>query len=293
MSIWWGVAVMRNLLSAGFTRLWRSKALWLSCVFLSGQTITALRTRYIDRITLGVINYIDGCFFSYIAFIGILIAVVCTLFLGTEYSDGTLRNKVTTGCKRKDIYLANLIVCSTAALIMCAASIIPGLCIGLPLLGGFHMGAARAALFVLGSLALALAFAAIFTLLAMLVTNRAIASVAAILIALTLLAVGVYVDSRLQAQPTIDGLVIHTTDESGNIDWENSVTEKQPNPLYLPDGPVRDVYEFLHDFTPGGQVMQYASVSPKRPEVMIVYNVVIVAVTTAAGLFLFRRKDLK
>lgn len=284
---------MRNLLSAGFTRLWRSKALWFSCVFLAGQTITALRTRHNDRITLGITNYIDGCFFSYVAFIGILVAVVCTLLLGTEYSDGTLRNKVAVGCKRRDIYLANLVVCSVAALIMCVASIIPGLCIGLPLLGGFHMGIPRAVLFVLGTLALALAFTSIFTLLAMLVTNRAVSSVAAILTALALMAAGVYIDSRMQAAPTVDGLVIHTTDELGNIDWENSMTEKTPNPLYLPEGPLRDAFDFLHDFTPGGQMMQYASVSPKRPEVMIFYNVAIIALTTAFGLYFFKRKDLR
>ena len=284
---------MRNLISAGLNRLWRSKAFWLSCVFLAGETLTALRTRYNDRIELGVVNYIDGCFFSYVAFIGILIAMVCALLLGTDYSDGAIRNKVTVGCERRNIYLANLAVCSVAALAMCASAIIPGLCVGIPLLGSFHMGASRAVLFILGTLALALAYAAIFTLLSMLVTNRSVSAVAALLTALTLLAVGVYADSRLQAGPTIDGLVITTTDESGNIDWENSTTEKQPNPLYLPDGPLRNAYDFVHDFTPGGQVMQYASMSPKRPEIMIFYNAVIVIATTALGLFIFRRKDLK
>lgn len=284
---------MRNLLSAGFARLWRSKALWLSCVFLAGEVITALRTRYNDRVTLGVTNYLDGGFFYYVVFIGILVAVVTTLLLGTEYSDGTLRNKVTVGCQRRDIYLANLIVCSVAALIMCAASIIPGLCVGLPLLGGFHMGVMRAVLFIIGTLTLALAFAAIFTLLAMLVSNRTVSAVAAILLALTLMAVGVYIDSRLQAGPTVDGLVIHTTDEAGAIDWDNTVTQQTPNPLYLPDGPLRTAFDFLHDFTPGGQMMQFAAVCPKRPEMLVVYNVVIIALTTALGVFLFRRKDLK
>ena len=284
---------MRNLLSAGFNRLWRSKALWFSCFFLAGQTLTALRTRYLDRVTLGVTNYIDGCFFSYVAFIGVLIAVVCALLLGTEYSDGTIRNKIAVGCKRRDIYLANLIVCSAAALIMCLSSIIPGLCVGIPLLGGFHMGVPRAVLFIVGTFSLALAYAAIFTLLAMLVTNRAISAVAAILLALTLMAVGVYVDSRLQAEPTIDGLVIHTTDEAGNIDWDNTVVEKEPNPLYIPEGPMRTFFDFLHDFTPGGQMMQYAAVCPKRPEMMIQYNAVIMIITTAIGVYLFRRKDLR
>ena len=284
---------MRNLLSAGFTRLWRCKPLWLSCLVLAAMDATAMWTRYNDRIELGVVNYIDGGFFCYVVLIGILAAVVSTLLLGTEYSDGTLRNKITTGCKRRDIYLANLVVCSVASLIMCAAAMIAGLCVGLPLLGGFHMGAVRAILFIVGTLALALGFTAIFTLLAMLVTNRTISAVAALLLALTLMALGVYVDSRLQAEPTIDGMVIRTTDDMGNIDWDNSVVEKEPNPLYIPEGPMRTFFDFLHDFTPGGQMMQYAAVTPKRAEVMIFYNIVIIALTTAIGLFLFKRKDLR
>ena len=284
---------MRNLLSAGFARLWRCKMLWISCVFLAGEVATALWTRYIDRRDLGVVNYIDGGFFYYVAFFGIFIAVVCALLLGSEYSDGTLRNKVAVGCKRRDIYLSNLVVCSAGALIMCGASIIPGLCMGLPLLGGFHMGTGRAVAMILGTFALALGFTAIFTLLAMLVTNRAVSAVAAILIALTLMALGVYIDSRIQAKPTIDGLVITATDGTGQIDWENSFTEKTPNPLYLPEGPVRDVYEFLHDFTPGGQMMQYASLSATRYELLISYNIIIIAVTTVLGVWLFKKKDLK
>lgn len=284
---------MRNLLSAGFTRLWRCKAFYLSCLVMALTGAMAMWTRYRDRVELGVVNYMDGGFFYYVVFLGILTAVVCALLLGVEYSDGTLRNKMVVGCRRRDIYLANLMVCSGAALILCAASILSGLCLGIPLLGGFHMGVPRALLFIAGTLSLAMAYAAIFTLLAMLVTNRAVSAVAAILLALALMAVGVYVDSRLQAEPTVDGLVIRTADEAGNIDWDNTLIEKEPNPLYIPEGPLRTFFDFLHDFTPGGQMMQYAAAAPKRAEVMIVYNLVIMAAATGLGLFLFRRKDLK
>ncbi|MGY3662454.1 MAG: hypothetical protein ACXAHE_00930 [Roseburia sp. 1XD42-69] len=42
------------------------------------------------------------------------------MFLGTDYSDGTIRNKLTVGHTRTNIYLANLIVTFAAGLlIMC------------------------------------------------------------------------------------------------------------------------------------------------------------------------------
>lgn len=284
---------MRNLLSAGFTRLWRSKAFWLSCMFLAGQVCLALWTDFMDHKQLGIVRSIDSCIFQFAMFLGLLMAVLCSLHLGTEYSDGTLRNKLIVGCKRRDIYVTNLIVLSTAAIVMCLSAIIPGLCMGVPLLGWFQMGTMKALVMMIGCLVLALCVTAILTLLSTLVTTRAVSAIVSLLMMLALMAVGVYSDSRLQAEPTITGMVITTTDEAGNIDWGNSVIQETPNPLYLPDGPVRDIYEFIHDFTPGGQMMQYASLSAQRPEMLIQYDAVIVIITTAIGIYLFKRKDLR
>ena len=45
------------------------------------------------------INRIDNGFFGCALFIGIVMAVFCSLFIGTEYSEGTIRNKIIIGQK--------------------------------------------------------------------------------------------------------------------------------------------------------------------------------------------------
>ena len=87
MSTWWGVADVRNLLSAGFARLWRSKTLWLSCLFLAGTTVIAVWTRYSDRIQYGYSSNLDTAFLYYVLVIAVLIPVVCALFIGVDYAD--------------------------------------------------------------------------------------------------------------------------------------------------------------------------------------------------------------
>lgn len=276
---------MRNLLSAGFTRLWRNKPLWLSCALLASLIVNAIWNYYSAGIKYGAHSRIDTAFRYCVPFIPILISVVCALFIGVDYAHGTIRNKVVCGHSRGSVYLSNLILCSAASLIICTAVMVSGLGLGLPLLGGFAMGWSGAVLFFIGIYTLSLAWAALFTLLAMLINSRTVSAVAALLLSLALVMAGAYLEGRLEAQPTIQS---YTITVSGGLE----LAEEQPNPAYLPDGPVRDVFQFLSDFTPGGQTVQHSKTA-NRPEVLMAYDATLFILSTAAGLFLFKRKDLK
>ena len=63
--------------------------------------------RYMDMRQTQTINRIDNGFFGCALFIGIVMAVFCSLFIGTEYSEGTIRNKIIIGQKRGAVYLSN------------------------------------------------------------------------------------------------------------------------------------------------------------------------------------------
>lgn len=280
---------MRNLLRAGFVRLWKNKMLWLSCGLVMIATLAAVWTRYSEGLRYGSHSSLDSAFIYYVLFIVILIPIVCTLFVGVEHSDGTVRNKLIVGHSKEGVYLSNLILCSAASLIICTFAVVPGLCLGLPLLGGFAMGSARALLFFLAVYTLALVWAALSNLLAMLASRRAIAIVTAVLSALCLLLAGVYLDGRLSAPPTLQG---YELSENGEL----AQSEPRPNPRYIPEGPVRNAFQFLCDFTPGGQTLQhiqFAGRAADRPELLIAYDGLIFTAATAAGALLFRHKDLK
>ena len=281
---------MRNLLSAGFVRLSKSKAFWLSCLLLTGITVASIWTRYMDGVRYGYHSNLDSAFTYYVVFIVFFIPVVCALFVGVEHADGAIRNKLVCGHSRGAVYLSNLTVCSAASLIMCTFAVVPGLCVGLPLLGGFDRGPVGAVLFFIGVYTLSLVWTALSTLLAMLVSNRTISVVAALSLSLALGIAGAYVENRLEARPTIQGLVITTVDSLTNL--QDTTFEEYPNPAYLPEGPVRDVFQFLSDLTPGGQTVQYSK-TVDHPEVLMAYDAVLFVLTTGAGLVLFKRKDLK
>lgn len=276
---------MRNLLSAGLVRLARCKALWLSCAVVAGYEVFSLLSRY-ARGRAGFDYSLDGGFFLFAGLTGIVSALVCAFLIGPEHGDGTMRNKIIIGHSRRDIYLSNLILSTLASLTTCLAAILPGLALGLPLLGGFEMGTARATLMILGICTLSMAYAALFTLLTMLISGRAASLTAAMVLALALLAAGAYLNGRLTAPPTIQGYDL-------SVNGQLVAAKPSPNPAYIPEGLMRSALQFLYDFLPGGQTGQYVTTEVARPVLLMVYDVVIFVAATTAGLVLFRRKDLK
>ena len=76
---------------------------------------------------------------------------------------------------------------------------------------------------------------------------------------------------------------------------ENGVTVEKPepkNPNYI-DGTKRQVYEFLQNFTPGGQIIVIDNMSVDKPVILAVYDGIILLAATGFGMVIFRRKDLK
>ncbi len=274
---------MSKLLSAGFIRLRKDKIFWIALIFMFGAGVFFPVMRYMDMQQSGYINNIDNGFFACALFIGIVMAVFCSLFIGTEYSDGTIRNKVVIGQKRTSIYLSNLIICAIVSIVMCAAFLIAYLCVGIPLLGFFEMGIKLVLLFTLAVFVLSIAFASIFTLISMLNHNKAITAVVCILLAFLLLFAGAQLYKMLNEPETNMGLI---TTENGQE------YQEIPNPNYLEDG-KREVVQFLYDFVPGGQALQCVSLEANNIAVLPVYSLIIIILTTGIGMFFFRKKELK
>lgn len=275
---------MSKLLSANFMRVKKDKFFWIGIAFMFAAGVFFPVMRYTDMKQMETINHIDNGFFACALFIGIMMAVFCSLFIGTEYSDGTMRNKIVIGHQRTSMYLANLITSAIVSIAMCIMFFLPYLCIGIPLLGFFEMDMKLVLLFSLASLMLAIAFSSIFTLIAMLCHNKAITAVICILLALVLLVTGLILNRMLDATETIGG---YTMGADGNLVYGES-----PNPNYL-DGTKREIVQTIYDINPGGQVIQCTSLEAVNTERLPIYSLIIVTLTTGAGVVFFKKKDLK
>lgn len=273
---------MRNLLSANFLQLRKSVLFWglLAVSFGLGALIAF---NYYEMSREESIP-LDGAFFSYPILACILTAVFIPLFLGAEYSGGSIRSKVAAGHSRPLIYGANLLAGMAASALFCGAYMLAALTVGTPLIGFLAADAQQAALLTLGSLAAMAAFCALFTLAAMNCSRKSVSAVVCVLGVFLLLLAAVYVRSRLLAPEYLNGF--------WNARGEFVPGRLTPNPQYLGGAP-REVFKLLYALLPSSQAVEYASRQTENLHWMPLWALAVTALSTAAGIVLFQRKDLK
>ena len=279
---------MCNLLMTNLKRLVKTRAFQIAAAVVAVIGLFEIFMMYRDSIIEMDTPYFDGGLFSFAALGVFALAAVVPLFVGSEYSDGTIRNKLVVGHLRGAVYLSMLFTSLFAGtlliLVWTAAYLIPGVILM------EHANPLWVYLCLYLAMFLELAvFSAIFTLLTMTLGNKAGSAVVCILCALLLVMQGIIVKSMLE-EPEFYGPEIIVSD-SGEVSYSG---EMEPNPNYIPEGsPKRAFYNFLMDFTPGGQSLQISAQAIDNLSKMCFYDIGWLVVLTVAGVLVFRRKDLK
>ncbi|MDE6471103.1 MAG: ABC transporter permease [Eubacterium sp.] len=281
---------MSKLLSANFNRLKKDKIFWITLIAALTLSVFAAinsgasATKYQDLNPDNNITYLNSCYFNLMPIVGIFYAVFISLFLGTEYSEGTIRNKIVLGHTRTNIYLANFITCLAGNIVIYCAMLIGGLA-AVPYLGGWQGGAASLLANILIGLFLTAALTAILTMLCMLSTNKAITAVAAILLAFVLM-VGASAFYNMLQEPEFTREFISISAD-GQVEFGDEIL----NPAYV-SGFRRKLYEFLLVFLPTGQGILMANQEIHFP-VELIYSSIITVAVNICGVLAFKKKDLK
>ena len=287
---------MSKLLRGDFIRLFKSKIFWLGFIFMAGLASLATWTKYKDLLeNPDYYNPPDGILLAGAMYIGIVIAVVIGVFIGSDYSYGTVRNKHIMGHSRVAMYLSNLIISVTAAEIM--HIVYMAVIIGASVAGiirKFEMSAENIATLIFISVFSVAALTSVIVLVCMLVSSRTAGSISVIILSLVLIMAANTIYFRLLEKEYTQPYDYTFTNEYGEeIEIHKEVTK---NPKYL-TGTTRKIYLFFNDLLPNNQIMQlsydYYDESPNHTESFPLYSLSLIVVTTATGVLVFRRKDLK
>ncbi|MGN0311586.1 MAG: ABC transporter permease subunit [Lachnospiraceae bacterium] len=286
---------MNKLLSAEFIRLAKSLVYRLGLLVSGGMGALFILVRWSDMKMHPELfgeggletTHADGLLFVGALYMIFVIAVVVGIFVGTEYSDGTIRNKLTAGHTRSSIYLSKLIVSSVAAVSIQLLYVLTVWGLGTLLIGGTSTPVKTILLLELTSMAVTVALTAILLLFAMLIQSKAVGSVACLLAVIIMLFATLIIWQGLNAPEYFEGYSYVDT-ETGEVVQE----EKIKNNNYL-TGTKREIYEFLNEFLPVSQLYQIAMECTERLGYMVLYDGLIVLVSTGAGIIAFRKKNLK
>lgn len=275
---------MYRLLDAGFERIKKNKA-FLECVLVTiGIAIFMLVSNYFDMKNYDAQISTSELVSNYLPMIGMFIAIFTGLFVGTEYSDGTIRNKIIAGHKKINIYLSNFIISSIVAIIFEIIWTAFVLIIAVPVFGKPIIELNQLLITCLDSIMFIIAYSAIFNFISVLSCNKTISAVTCILLFFIMLGVTVSAFNIIQTPETV---------QQGGLNPETGVVsfEEIPNPKY-PSDSKRQFYQTIVDIIPMGQAFSIGAGLPTNLLMLPIYSSALIVLFNGFGVYLFNKKDL-
>ncbi len=298
---------MTRLLNANFARLFRSKLFWICSA--ASVALGLLEVIPKAKNLIGTEEPINPCiylispgnFLSW-AIMLIITAIFVGIFVGAEHG-GVLRNKIIAGQRRGSVYAANLLTCISGVLIFqilfAATVLLTGIIMG----GEFILSFETIAVYELLQLISLFGICALFTAITMLIPQKLAGAIAALV-----LIVGFYI-----ADACVDGALYPLQNEDYVLNEETGKITMIERTDYTDEERLQlNVLTFLKNINPLGQdsiirrnygntyFNTYYILSgidhqeiPPVPTEVIPYSLGMIAVTTAVGTLVFRKRDLR
>ena len=274
---------MRKMLYANFCRLWKDKVFWITAAAMLVFSLANVFDGMKNAAQPGFSYTLEHYLFGFLPMFGAFAAAFISLFQGTEYNDGTLRNKLIIGHTRTKLYFANFLANCVGSAIILTIGFLAGM-VGVPVIGWLRLDTAVMVSYLICSFLMAGVWSALFTLIVMLAANKAYGAVFCILFWLGFTFFGSYFHNAL-CEPEMNS--------GGLLTMEGmTMSEPTPNPDYV-GGFKRQVYEFLADFFPSTQSIQMSNLKVSHPYRMMLCSAGITIAAVLGGVLCFRKKDIR
>ena len=275
---------MRKLLSAQYARLMKNKVFWLGIFVMFGMGLYSFLMLYMDNTRYNEHHLFDDVLLNYVVYIGFCTPIFCSLFSGTEYSDGTIRNKLIVGHTRTSIYCSGWLISILAAVFMGLAFLLSYVVFASLFLGAPKASVGSMLFWMFVSLFVITAYVSVFHMLSMLITKKSTSAVICLIGLMVLFALAIMIKGRLDAPEFVQSYSLTVNGVE--------MSEPQPNPRYL-QPEARKVYQFFLELLPSGQSIQIASWDVFHPYLLMLYSAATSAAVTLFGIFSFKKKNIK
>lgn len=278
---------MRKLLNSESRHLVRSKWFWLELLFFAGFSAFIVMANYSPAVQSSENPvFLDDLFYIFYQIMAFAFVICISMVVGTEYSDGVIRNKLIVGHTRKTIYFSTLLLHVAASFLMIAIHGVVSCGLGHLLFGGFQTEFSHVVYIIVCSILANFVYVTLFVSISINGSNKAATVVVAIVLYIAICYLASFIGARLSAEEmTYDGIQILS---DGTVQFGELVK----NPNYV-SGMTRTVLEFIYDLIPTGQIIQMQSDEFVPCVQFPVLSAVLIFLNTLAGYLLFRKKDIK
>lgn len=251
---------MANLLAEGFRRLFKGKRFYVCLIIYCAIALLEVIVYYIGNNMFGGTDdflHVDSLLLAGLTLCCLFSAITAGMLISRDYTNNTIRNKIIIGHSRTNIYLANLIVTSAVFMIYNAAYLLVVICVGMPLIGGGEFPSSDLFKNMLAALPVLLAFSALVTFITM-----TIKTIGGAILAIALNYIGSFIGFAVEIL---------------------SMKYKR-------------FCEFVTEVLPSMQLntLQMSVYTPiDHLGRMILYDVIIIAVSTFFGILIFNKTDVK
>lgn len=227
--------MMRRLLRADGFRMIHSRELWF-CI--AGMLLTAAGFIFMQYTAMDYEVPLSRVIFLPMSFFGVAVAALVSLYVGQDFSDGCIRNKIIAGRSRKHIYFSCIVVsciaCAAVFLITTLFTVVVG-----RHLFSQDVGAPEITQYLVLGLFMSMADGCIFSAVTLLNGNKTTAVMSNMFLAFFMLFLCMHTNQILVQPEFKDGIL---------------------NPHYA-SGIKRQIYGILHDLNPFGQAAQLSSMN--------------------------------
>lgn len=258
---------MRKLISSNFARLWRDPSIRF---FLVGMLLLSSGLMFIQYTAMDYSVPLSRVIFLPLSLYGVAAAAFVSMFVGTDISDGFIRNKLICARSRHVVVCSHIITSCFGCILIYLIVTLFTLAIGAGLFENDVLPLDFFRFLALG-VGMSVSYGVIFCVITLLCDNKARAIIICMVLSMLMLF-----------------LCLHTNQLLVQTEYKGGVL----NPHYV-GGFRRTLYGILHDLNPSGQAAQLSAWDYFHPLQGILCNVLWLFGMSVLGCVLFDRKDLK
>ena len=258
---------MIKLLKADLIRLSKSSSFYLSLIAMLGLSVAFMA---MQATAMDYTVPLSRVIFLPMSMYGAAMAAFVSIFVGTDFSEGFIRNKLLITENRYSLVFSQIIVSCLACLVV--YTVVTAFTAGL---GCFffenNVDTVTLIRFYCIGVGMCLATGCLFSVITLLCGNKTQAIIWCMALAFGMLFLAMHTNGKLVQPEYKDGAL---------------------NPHYV-GGLRRTAYGILHDLNPCGQAAQLSTWEVWHPIRVFVCNLMVIAVSTALGCLLFDKKEIK